>query len=232
MIDSTPRLHVPMLSPADVIPHLAKRELHWRSGYSAHALATTWFRANGLPPAVRAVLETHHRFRGAELIDAILERKTDLRDGVRGQSHTDLLAILGLDRQLGIAAVEGKVDETFGPLVSEWLTIAPAKQARFNSMVQLLVPGGREVSALRYQLFHRTASAVYEGQRYRASTALVLVHSFCARQSGWTDFKAFVKAIGMADDAAPGAILGPKSIGGVELYAAWVSDSLPAESLA
>jgi hypothetical protein len=52
------------------------------------------------------------------LVDAILERKTDLRDGVRGRSQTDLLAILGLDRNLAVAAVEGKVDESFGPLLS------------------------------------------------------------------------------------------------------------------
>jgi hypothetical protein len=36
----------------------------------------------------------------------------------RKWGQTDLLAILGLDRNLAVAAVEGKVDESFGPLLS------------------------------------------------------------------------------------------------------------------
>jgi hypothetical protein len=35
-----------------------------------------------------------------------------------------------------------------------------------------------DVGGLRYQLLHRTASAVYEAQRYRSRRAIMLVHSF------------------------------------------------------
>jgi hypothetical protein len=146
MINQVPRLHVPMLAPADVIPHLGRGEAHWRMGYSAHALATTWFRHNGLPPAVSALLDRHDRFRGAELVDAILERKTDLRDGVRGASQTDLLAILGIGPGLAVAAVEGKVGETFGPLVPEWLTDNPDKRRRLSALAKALDVAGRDVS--------------------------------------------------------------------------------------
>jgi hypothetical protein len=210
-----------------VIPHLGKGQAHWRQGYSAHALATAWFMHNGLPPTVRALLDGHDRFRGAELVDAILERKTDLRDGVRGQSQTDLLAILGLGRNLAAAAVEGKVDESFGPLISEWLTDDPQKHSRLGALTKLLGTTGHEIFVLRYQLFHRTVSAIYEAERYRALTALMLVHSFSARRSGWADFTAFVRAIDLTEDVKPDEILGPKRVRAVELYAAWLADKLP-----
>lgn len=216
-----------MLKPTDVIPHLGKPELHWKPGHSAHALATTWWRHNELPPAVRGLLESHPAVRGAELIDAVLERKTDLRDGVRGQTQTDLLAILGIGSKLAVAAVEGKVDETFGPLVCDWLTADLGKQTRLAGLVKLLGMSGHDISTLRYQLFHRTAAAIYEAERYRAGTALLLVHSFSAKRCGWSDFQAFVQAIGLTDSPAPGAIFGPKRVAKVDLYAGWIADQLP-----
>ena len=111
-----------MLRPSDVIPHLGKGKAHWREGFSAHALATTWFVPNDNPKAVRSVLDSHLKFRNAQLVGGIFERKTDLRDGVQGHSQTDLLVILGVGRELAVAAIEGKVDETFGETVSAWLT--------------------------------------------------------------------------------------------------------------
>src|SRR3712207_2694723 len=98
MVDRSPsirRLHLPMRHPEDLIPHLAGREAHWKPGFSAHALATSWFTAGGLPASVRSVLATRPDFASAELVDAFLERKVDLPDG-RRPSQTDLLAILGL----------------------------------------------------------------------------------------------------------------------------------------
>jgi hypothetical protein len=184
------------------------------------------FECNGLPRAVRALLDGHDRFRDAELVDAILERRTDLRDGVRGLSQTDLLAILGLGNDLVIVVVEGKVDEPFGPLISEWLTGEPHKQIRLSALAKTLGATGDEISTLRYQLFHRTASAVYEAQRYRSTTALMLVHSFSRKRSGWDEFAAFVRAIGLCENPRPGEILGPKRVEAVALYAAWLTDDL------
>jgi hypothetical protein len=227
MIDRTPRLFLPMLKPEDVIPYLAKGEKHWRVGFSAHALATTWFAANGIPPAVHAVLQGHDRFRDAELVDGIFERKTCLQDDVRGESQTDLLAILGIGHELAVAAVEGKVDESFGPLVSQWLTEEPDKQHRMDKLVKTLEISNSDISTLRYQLFHRTAAAIYEAKRYRASVALLLVHSFSTKQSGWTDYAAFVRAMGFADEPERGKVLGPKHLSTVELYTAWVADTCP-----
>ncbi len=97
-----------MRPPRDVIPHLARGEAHWRPGYSAHAAATSWFDANDLPPPVRTVLETNPKFAGTQLIDAFLERSTDLGDGYR-PSQTDILVLLGLPDEIAFMGVEAKV---------------------------------------------------------------------------------------------------------------------------
>lgn len=75
---------------------------------------------------------------------------------------TDLLAILGLGPSLAVAAVKGKVDEAFGPLIEERLDDSPAKQRRIAALTALLDVTGSTAATLRYQRFHRTAAAVYE----------------------------------------------------------------------
>ena len=89
-----PRIAVPLLKPEDVIPHLGK-PTHWKQGRSAKAVADSWFGANGIPSRVQAVLDQAPDLRGAELVDAWLERCTDLGDMRGSASQTDLLAVLG-----------------------------------------------------------------------------------------------------------------------------------------
>jgi hypothetical protein len=111
-------LSLPLLEPEDVIRHLGKGRLHWKAGRSAHALATRWHAAKGIPDAVQRVLDTSSAFTGASLVDGFLERGVGLPGGGRS-SQTDLMAVLRTKRGLAIAAVEGKVDETFGPRISQ-----------------------------------------------------------------------------------------------------------------
>jgi len=180
---------------------------------------------------VQAILDGHDRFRGAELVDAIFAQDRLERRCSRSKS----------DRSFGDpgdwfgpryrGGREGKVEETFGQLVSEWLGDEPSvsvskgskdKQARLGRSKNVLDLEQQDVSSLRYQLLHRTASAVYEAERYRASTALMLVDSFSAQQSGWTGFARFVRAIGISENPQPGLILGPKRCAEVELYVGWL----------
>ena len=74
------RLNLAMRAPEDVIPHLGKA-IHWKEGRSAKSLADTWFAANDIPADVRTVLDQATEYRGATLLDAFLERCTDLEDG-------------------------------------------------------------------------------------------------------------------------------------------------------
>ena len=48
-----------------------------------------------------------------------------------------------------------------------------------------------EVEGIRYQLLHRTAFALIEADRYHASSALMLIHSFSPSDKWFEDFEGF-----------------------------------------
>ncbi len=113
-----------IIRPEDVRPHLVKPDLHWKKGYSAYELAHSWINSGGIPDPVRAVLDTCPDYADAELIEGLFEREVDLRTPGR-PSQTDLLALVRLDRGYAVIAVEGKVEEPFGDLVSKWNDRSP-----------------------------------------------------------------------------------------------------------
>ena len=49
---------------------------------------------------------------------------------------------------------------------------------------------------IRYQLLHRTASAIIEAQRFNADCAVMLVHSFSQSGEWFQDYAAFVEVMG------------------------------------
>jgi hypothetical protein len=221
-----PRIAVPLLSPEGVIPHLGK-PTHWKQGRSAKAVADCWFHANDLPPRVRAVLSQSPEFRDAELVDAWLERSTDLCDGRSSASQTDLLAVLGIGHELAVLGVEAKVSESFGPFVSEWLGDgSEGKLRRLQGLCDLFGLNPQAVGHLRYQLFHRTAAAILEARRYRARKAVMLVHSFCPQATGLSDYAEFFSAVGF-DETGKDRLAGPLTFGGISLWTGWVADECP-----
>jgi hypothetical protein len=228
-----PRLHVPLEEREDVVRHLGKQEQHWKAGRSAHALASLWCTQNGIPNTVAQLLTSHAEFRSAELIDGFMEKKVDL--GSDGHaSQTDMLAILGLECGLAIAAVEGKAGESFGETVQIWIRengsaeSLARKEKRLLALCQTLGLSQEAAMPLRYQLLHRTASAIYEAKRYRTKLAVMLVHSFSDDENGFSDFIAFLTAVGFRAPTA-GVLAGPVTLDGISLYAGWVNDKAPAE---
>ena len=218
------RLHVPLVKPEDVIPHLAGQELHWRAGYSAQELAIAWSRSrNDFPKTVREVLNTAPEYEAAELIDGFFEREVELGSAGRN-SQTDLMVIVGLQNQLGLIAVEGKVEESFAERVEDWNN-TPGKQLRLTRLCQTLGLDPAGVGRLRYQLLHRTASAIYEAKRYRTSHALMLVHSFSRTHRWFEDFSAFAEAMCLPVPR-PNRCSTSKVCEGVSLRLAWVADEV------
>jgi hypothetical protein len=222
---SIPRLHVPMLQPEDLVPHLGGADRHWKPGRSAHALATVWFQANEIPASVRKVLAAHPDFAELNLVDGFFERQVDLGDG-RRPSQTDLMAVCADRAGLCVVGVEGKVDETFGPRVEEWLDGSTTKLARLQKLCAMLGLDLEKVRALRYQLLHRTASVIIEARRYHARRGVLLVHSFHSHAAGFEDFTAFTKAVGFAD-VTRNSVSAARTVGGLELAVAWVEDVAP-----
>jgi hypothetical protein len=206
-------------TPHDARAYLADPIKHWRPDHSALELATSWIGAAGIPQSVADVLATCPTYGGCRLIEGFFEREVEL--GTKGRpSQTDLLALVALANGYGVIAVEGKAREPFGPLVSEW-NDGPGKQARLDGLCDELGLDSSTVGHLRYQLFHRTVSALIEARRYGAHEALMLVHSFDGANSSLDAYLEFAGALGLTD-AAVNAITSPTVRGDVTLRLGWV----------
>ena len=210
-----------IVKPREVIPHLSKRERDWKKGYSAYELAHSWLNAGDIPATVRSVLDTCPEYAGAQLVEGLFERDVDLRTPGR-RSQTDLLAFVKLAHGNAVIAVEGKVEESFANVVSVW-NDSPGKQRRLEALCASLGLRVADVGDIRYQLLHRTASAIYEAQRYRTRRALMLVHSFSTADTSFRDFQAFAALMGTPVQTV-NRVSEESECEGVRLRLAWVRD--------
>lgn len=177
---------VPTAGPNDWKRFLADPEKQWKRGYSAMAAALSWEAANGVPPEISNILG-----KPVELLLAIPEHKVALPGG-RRESQCDVFALVRVDNELMAIAVEAKVNEPFGPTVSEWMINASkGKIERMGFICDLLGLSVPPPGHLRYQLFHRTAAAVVEAKRFRTAQAGMIVQSFSHEHRWEEDFQAF-----------------------------------------
>jgi uncharacterized protein DUF6946 len=73
--------------------------------------------------------------------------------------------------------------------------------------------------AIRYQLLHRTASAILTAQEFHANAAVVLIHSFGRRKSVRDDFESFCHALSAQD--LPGGMKSVSSFAKPRLFLGW-----------
>jgi len=221
------RIFVPTSGPESWQQLLAEPEKHWREGYSARTLAETWEAANGFPPALERAFAAsgEQPFGDLELLLALPEYKTLLPGGLR-PSQSDIFVLARGRQGLVAMTIEGKVSEPFGPLVQDWLGQEGAgKPVRLDFLCSVLGLDVDEARPLRYQLLHRTASALLEAERFDALVAAMVVHSFSPTSEWFDDYAAFARALGV--DAMPGTMQKVGLRHGRELYLGWVSDELP-----
>lgn len=212
------KILVPSTGPDDWQRFLAKPDRQWSMGFSARTLAHCWESAKGLPPEVE--VQMANAFGPAELLLAIPEHKTPLPGGGR-ESQSDVFALVRHEDGIATYTIEGKVDEPFGPTVEEWLIKAsPGKQERLTFLLDLLgidqCPGD-----IRYQLLHRTGSALIEADRFGASLAGMIVHSFSPENRWRDDFERFARLMGAALDT--GAPISMEVPSGKRLMLGWAS---------
>ena len=214
---------------------LAEPDLHWKRGASAMELAVSWELAartnRGLPSEVAQVLDLHPSTRGAELVFAAPEHRVALPGGQRASqtSQTNLWAVVKGSDGWASVAVEGKAGEPFGPTVSEWFQDASSgKRVRLDALCAALGVVPDPAATLRYQLFHRAASAVLEAARIGAQTAVLLVQNFRPETSGWADFEKFVAQFGVS--ASRGGICEAHRIQGARLLFAWVDSPVATDA--
>lgn len=185
-------------SPEDWRQLLADPVKHWVRGRSAWELAHAWENAKGFPPRVRAVLEASGiaEFSGLAIDTAQPELPTPLPGGSR-PSYTDLWLLARNTLGSVSIGIEGKVDETFGPLIAEWDPEGtPGRRKRLSFLCDLIGLKVEDSYTLRYQLLHRTAASILEAERNGCPTSLVLVHSFSSNHAWFDDYSAFTSKLG------------------------------------
>ena len=217
------KVYVPVTSPDDWQGLLAQPNKQWRTGYSAKALAHAWMKdSDDFPSSVRRVFGSSgiEVFSKISMLLAFPEYKTALPGGRRA-SQSDVFVLAEFGTELVTIAVEGKVDEPFGEKVSEWLVGASPgrlKRLRFLCRCLGLAPDG--VGDIRYQLLHRTASALVEAAKFNAAHALMLVHSFSQTNESFEDFAQFATLFNAK--VTPDSIVWAGRPSEVDLYLGWV----------
>lgn len=213
---------------------LADPTLHWKRGRSAWEMAVSWeSRRNcesALPSEIEAVLHAHDQFRSPKLIVGIVEHSVVL-DDPRRPSQNDLWGLLVTEHGHVSMAVEGKAGEDFDKRIGSWLKDgSEGKERRLKFLCDQLAIPTRPGDSLRYQLFHRAASAVIEAKRCRVPTVLMLVQSFAESRTSWQDYADFAGLLEL--NAERDKVIGPRNACGIPLYLAWVDCKPASDSLA
>ncbi len=199
------RFYVPTLGPTDWRRLLADPSTQWRRTKSAFEMAVCWEAARdserGLPPEIAAAIDDLPSLRGASLVLGVPEHKVYFEGGGH-PSQNDLWGLLRIPTGLVSFAIEAKAGEKLDDIVSVWRTKTSRdrtrKPERLADLQQRLGIPDSDVSDIRYQLLHRTASALKEAERCTAKCALVLIQSFnrTADEQSWKDFEQFAQLMG------------------------------------
>jgi hypothetical protein len=213
------RIYVPSRGVDDWRRLLADPSTQWETGFSARAFAYCWEAADGLPKEIDDILRTDEN--EPQLLLALPEHKVHLAGSALGASQNDLFAIFRVGPRTIAATIEGKVDEPFDELLSEWLVKAShRKRTRLAYFCEVL---GLEERALPLdiycQLLHRTASAVIEAERFKTDAAAMLVHSFSPTNRWFEAFAHFASLFGCK--AEPGKLIAVRPNVLRPLYLGW-----------
>ena len=204
-------------------------ERHWRCSRSAKCLAESWEEAweetKGFPQPVKAAFSSIDTLRDLKFLCGFPEHKVSLPGGNRPSQNDLFILAKTTHNQLVSMTVEGKVSEPFGQYVSDWLGNNPSagKQKRLRYLAKHLGVEPNDLSKIRYQLLHRTASAIIEAERFGAPIAVMLVHSFSSKGEGFKDYNAFAKLLGEKECVNNVIRIDRKAC--PDLYLAWISQS-------
>ena len=78
-----------------------------------------------------------------------------------------------------------------------------------------------QIGSIRYQLLHRTASALIEAKHFNASAAMMLVHAFSQTHEWFEDYEAFAALYRIT--AERNTVHRAGRLDGIELYLGWVT---------
>ena len=215
------KIFIPATKPDDWQQFLADPEKQWKKGFSARSLAYCWQEANDIPKDVKKVLSKIPAFKELESLIIIPEHQVPLPGGTR-PSQNDCWVLARTSNDLVSIAIEGKVSEPFGPSIGEWFQdTSEGKKQRLSYLCLQLGLDEPLPENIRYQLLHRTASAVIEAKRFNAKYAVMVVHSFSQTAEWLNDYKEFATLFGVKADINNIVSIGETD--NINLYIAWVS---------
>ncbi|NOQ65433.1 MAG: hypothetical protein GQ582_13060 [Methyloprofundus sp.] len=167
-------------------------EKQWKSGYSARSLAYCWQESGEMPADIVSVLEQALSIKELKTIFAIPEHKVALPGGSRA-SQNDVWVLAASEGGLISIAIEGKVAEPFGQTVGEWFKKkTKGKEVRLKYLCAELCLEYPPPLDIRYQLLHRTVSAIIEAKRLHTNNAAMVVHSFSKTNERLDDYQRFL----------------------------------------
>lgn len=218
--------YIPTDNPEDWKRFLDKPDKQWKSDHSAKALAYCWQEARGFPAEVRKLFRESDipAFKGIKMLAAFPEYKVPLPGGGKA-SQSDIFILAKGGNKLISIAVEGKADEPFGEIISEWkIRDMGGKKERLNYLCNLLKLSPDVVNDIYYQLLHRTASAVIKAQEFNALIALVLIHALKKSPEKYEEsFQAYCQFLYLfGKKGKENSITSLRRLGPVSLYAGWV----------
>lgn len=201
-------------------------EKQWKTGFSARTIAHCWEdQENGFPN------EFNIPFENLELklnvLLAIPEYKV-LLNNKQAPSQNDLFVLSknSHSNELVVVMIEGKVDEPFDQSIKNWyLTESQGKKRRFEFLAKELEinPNISDYDSLRYQLLHRTVSAILTAKEFNAKKAIMVVQSFSDDNKWHKDYLNFAQTLNPNLNAEVGTIEKCKTLkSGIELYVGWI----------
>jgi hypothetical protein len=221
---------IPVNHPEDWKHLLAEPAKHWKTGYSAKALAYSWQEANDFPPEVKKVFRDSgiSVFKDIKMLMAFPEYKVPLPGGKRASQSDIFILAKGGDKLVAIT-VERKVDEPFGEIISEWkIKDMGGKKERLKFLCDQLMLSMDAVEGIHYQLLHRTASAVIEAEKFNARIALMLFHAFEKTPEKYAEnFEAYCRFLKLfGNKGEENTIISLSKLKSVDLYTGWIRGNL------
>jgi len=215
------RIFIASTQPEDWKRLLADPEKHWRTGFSAKSLAHCWEDTDNFPQEITRLFAESNipTFQNIEVLLILPEYKVPLPGG-RRPSQNDIFVLAKAQGQLISITVEGKVSEPFDRTLEEWSANASKGKIRRLAFLKEQLGLSQDLPLhIRYQLLHRTASAIIEAQRFNAKSAVMLVHSFSQSEEWFEDYQAFLKLFEVT--AEPNQLVFVKRTQGIDLYCGW-----------
>ena len=218
------KIFIPTTDAESWSDFLVDKNKQWQKGFSAMETALSWEKADGLPTEIKKILSQDSEFDGSELLLAIPEYKVSIPGG-RSQSQNDVFAVLTSKKSLSVMTVEGKAKEDFDRKIVDWKAKTSDKGVaeRLGFLINKLGIKDKKIDSLRYQLFHRLASAIIMAEEFHAKNAIMIIQSFNDndKENHFNDYSKFIELYGI-ENAEKSKLYKLTELNGITVYAGWV----------